>query len=144
MNILRLLTTLTMTVSLTSCQPQTNADWKVDIGIENVGTNMIKETFVMWGEFRFAGGFVSPSNKTVHVSFDHPIPETATVHYSLPNGKDVTKTLPVKRSIPAAAHKDRDITVMFEVNSNTDEIIVNVLHFIQKDGYSQLVPFDHK
>lgn len=144
MNLFRLVMVLAMTVFATSCQGQTNTDWKIDVSIHNVGTNMIDEASVKWGEFRSIGGFVSPSNEKVHVAFDHPIPETATVHYSLPDGRKVVKTVAVKTAIPAAANKDKDITVMFEVNSNNDEITVKILHFIQKDGYSQLVPFDDK
>lgn len=135
---------LAMTMFVASCRGQTNADWKIDIGIRNVGTNMMDEASVKWGEFRFTGGFVSPSNEAVHVAFDHPIPETAAVHYSLPDGREVMKTVVVKSAVPVAANRDKDITVMFEVNSNTDDVTVKFLHFIQRDGYAELVPFDDK
>ena len=102
---------------------------------------MMDEAAVKWGEFQFTAGFVSPSGKAVQVSFDHPIPKTATVRYSLPDGRKIVKTVVVENGVPAAAQKDKDITVMFEVNSNNDDIAVKVLHVIQKDGYPQLVPF---
>lgn len=144
MNPVLLLTVIAMTTCVISCQGQTNMQWKIDIGVQNIGTKMMDATSVKWGEFKFIGGLVSPSNKAVHVSFDHPIPDTATVRYSLPDNREVTKTVTVKAIIPAAAYQDRDMTVMFVVNSNTDEVTVKFLHFIQKDGYSQLVPFDNK
>ena len=130
-----------MISTLTSCSGQSNNNWKVDIGIRNTGTNMIGDASVSWGKYCFNAGFVAATKEAVHVAFDHPIPETATVGYSLPGGRMITKKLAVKNAVPAAAQKDKDITVMFEVNSNNDDIAVKVLHFIQKDGYAQLVPF---
>lgn len=124
-----------------ACKEKRISTWKIDIGVKNVGTIMMDETAVKWGEFQFTAGFVVPSGKAVQVSFDHPIPETATVHYSLSDGRKIEKTVSVKNAVPEAAQKDKDMTVMFEVNSNNDEIAVKFLHFIQKDGYAQLVPF---
>ena len=132
---------IVMTTLTNSCRKQPTEDWKIDVGIKNIGTNMMDEAAVRWGKFECVGGFVPPSGQKVHVSFDHPIPETATVRYSLPDGRKIFKTVAVKNTVPAAAQKDKDITVMFEVNSNDDDITVKVLHFFQKDGYAQLVPF---
>jgi hypothetical protein len=126
---------------LTSCREPSTADWAIDVGIQNMGTNMIKGAAVSWGEFSFRAGLVSPTAEAVHVGFDRPIPETATVHYLLPDGKEIAKTISVKKAIPAVAYNDKDITVMFEVNSNTDAVTVKILHFVEKDGYNQLVPF---
>jgi len=126
---------------ITSCREPATADWAIDVGIRNMGTNMIKGAAVSWGEFSFRAGLVSPSGKAVHVGFDHPVPEKATVYYSLPDGRKIEKTVAVKAAIPAVAYKDKDITVMFEVNSNTDAVTVKILHFVEKDGYNQLVPF---
>ncbi len=130
-----------LAVIVTSCREPSAADWAIDVGIQNMGTNMIKGASVSWGEYSFRAGLVSSSGKAVHVGFDHPIPDSATVHYSLTDGRNVEKTVAVKKTIPAAAYKDKDITVMFEVNSNTDEVTVKILHFVEKDGYNQLVPF---
>ena len=126
---------------LTSCREPSTADWAIDVGIQNIGTNMIKGASVSWGESLFRAGLVSPTSEAVHVGFDRPIPETATVHYLLPDGRKIAKTVAVKKAIPAVAYKNKDITVMFEVNSNTDAVTVKILHFIEKDGYNQLVPF---
>jgi hypothetical protein len=126
-----------------SCQKQPSMDdWSIDIGIRNVGTNVLDDASVAWGEFWFRAGYVAPSTEAVHVGFDRPIPETVTVYYSLPDAKKVEKTVTVKSAIPKAAYKDKDISVMFDVNSNTDEITVKILHFVEKDGYNQLVPFE--
>jgi hypothetical protein len=102
---------------------------------------MIDEASVKWGEFRFSAGFVAPSKEAVHVSFDRPVPETAVVEYSLPDGKQVKKTVIVKGAIPAAAYKDRDMTVMFVVNSDTGQVTVEFFHFIQTDEGTRLVPY---
>ncbi|MFZ4394268.1 MAG: hypothetical protein ACOYOU_01420 [Kiritimatiellia bacterium] len=132
---------IAMSVLTNSCRKQQATDWKIDISIKNIGNIMLDEAAVKWGDFQVTAGFVAPSGEKVHVSFDHPIPETATIRYSLPDGRKIFKTVEVKKLVPAAAQKDKDMTVMFEVNSNNDEIAVKFLHFIQKDGYAQLVPF---
>jgi len=119
-------------------------DWTIHVGIQNVGTNSIETASVSWGEFWFRAGIVSPATEAVHIGFDRPIPESATVYYSLPDGKKVKKTLVVKAAIPKAAYKDKDkkITFMFDVNSNTDEVAVKILHYVRKEGYPQLVPYE--
>jgi hypothetical protein len=115
--------------------------WKLDVGIKNIGTADIDEAKVHWGEFRFVAGIVLRGTKKTHVAFDHPIPETAVVEYSLPDGKQAKKTVIVKGAIPAAAYKDRDMTVMFVVNSDTGQVTVEFLHFIQTDEGARLVPY---
>jgi hypothetical protein len=130
-------------VFMISCQKQPSMDdWSIDVGIRNVGTNVLDDASVAWGDFWFRAGYVAPSGKAVHVGFDRPIPETASVYYSLPDDRKVEKTVSVKAAIPAAAYKEKDISVMFDVNSNTDEITVKILHFVEKDGYNQLVPYE--
>lgn len=125
-----------------SCKAEPTADWKIDVGIKNVGSEMIDEASVKWGEFKFTAGIISASSDKTQVCFDRPIPDTATVHYSLPDGKEVTKTVMVKSAVPAEAFKIREMTVMFEVNSDNADVKINFLHFIEKDGYPQLVPFE--
>jgi hypothetical protein len=105
---------------------------------------MIDEASVKWGEFRFSAGIVSAGKQAVQVSFDHPIPEMATVYYSLPDGKEIAKTVVVKSVVPAEAYKEREMEVSFEVNSNTDEVTVKFYHHVYKDNYWHLVPFDTK
>ena len=138
------LLTFAVIFPLTSCQAQTNEDWKINVGIKNVGTNRIAAASVKWGEFKFTAGIVSPGKQAVQVSFDHPIPETATVHCSLPDGKEITKTVPVKSAVPAAALKERHIEVSFEVNSNNGEVTVKFYHHVYMDNYWHLVLYDDK
>jgi hypothetical protein len=124
-----------------ACGSDSESRWKIDLGVSNVGTNVMDAARVYWGDRVFRGGIVSPSYDKTHVAFDRPIPENATVTYLLPDGREVSRVVAVRRVIPQAAYKKKDITVMFEVNSNTDEVNVKVLHFVEKDGYQQLVPF---
>lgn len=129
---------------LTSCREPSMDDWTIHVGIQNSGTNTINKASVSWGEFWFRAGLVAPSSEAVHVGFDRPIPETATVYYSLPDDRKVEKTVTVKTAIPKVAYKDKDkdITFMFDVNSNANEVTVKILHYVRKEGYPQLVPYD--
>ncbi len=115
--------------------------WKLDLGIRNEGSLRIDEASVQWGDYKSTAGIVSPSKEAVEVSLELPIPEAAEVYCTLPDGKSIRKTVPVRSQVPAKAQEDRDMCVLFVVNSDTGEVSVRFLHFVQVEDSWRKVPY---
>ena len=113
----------------------------IDIGINNLGTELIEDASVTFGDYHFSAGPISPGHKKVHVCSGKDTPDVATIAFELQNGEIIKKQVSVKQHVPSQA--SGALVLHFNIDDKQN-IQVEFLHFIMEDGRSKLVSYDPK
>lgn len=82
-----------------------------NVVIKNVGTRRVDKAQVIYGQFRSAGGVLSPGIWKLHGNPDYPIPSTATVEWRTEDGEMHRQDVEVKRLVPNGFRGD----IQFEI-----------------------------
>ena len=93
-----------------------------NVVIRNIGSKRVDDAQVIYGEFRSAGGFLSPGIGSTHVSPNHPIPATATVEWRTEDGEMHRQEVEVKKQVPKRFRGD----IQFEI-ADDNTVTVRVI-----------------
>jgi hypothetical protein len=93
-----------------------------NVVIKNVGSRIVEDAAVIYGDFQSVTGTVIPGSRKGHGNPDHPIPSVATVEWRTEDGQMHRQDVEVKKLVPKGFRGD----IQFEI-ADDNTVTVRVI-----------------
>jgi uncharacterized protein with PQ loop repeat len=95
----------------------------LDISVVNTGKKQLENTWVKMGDHDLWSGILSPGTTATELFVEHPLRDTASVHFAYDPNNEYTKTVCIKGVIPEKIKGS--LSLYFNINSDTNDVVVS-------------------